>query len=207
MQMNLEAMEAQNRIKNKRKKQLYGKKDEVTSSNYVSHLFTRTLISVILVLSCAIFVNLDDKNLLVFKNHLFTNTIPFAKINELYKKYFGTLGPSIAPETSLVFQNTSLYQSIEPWNDSYKVKLNTNAVSFLESGIVVFSGEKENLGQTVIVQGVDGVDIWYSNLSSSNLTMYDYVEKGNILGTAIGDEIILTFVENGEYIGYEKYIS
>lgn len=206
--MNFEAMEAQNRIKNKRQEQVYGTiAKPISNSSYISHLFTRTLISVILVLSCAIFVNIRDENLLFFKNKLFTNTIPFAKINEIYKKYFGNLTPSIASNTAPVFQDTNLFTFISPWNDSYKAKMSSNAIPFLESGIVVFSGEKENFGQTVIVQGIDGVDIWYSNLSTSNLTMYDYVEKGNILGSANDNEVILTFIENGNYISYEKYIS
>ena len=85
--------------------------------------------------------------------------------------------------------------------------MSSNVISFLESGIVVFSGKKDNLGQTVIIQGVDGVDIWYSNLSNTNLTMYDYVEKGSILGEVNNNEIVLTFIENGEYVSYERYIS
>ena len=59
----------------------------------------------------------------------------------------------------------------------------------------------------MIVQGIDGVDIWYSNLTNLNATMYDYVEKNSIVGEFNDQNAVLTFVENGEYIGYEKYIS
>ena len=71
---------------------------------------------------------------------------------------------------------------------------------------MVFSGEKEGLGNTVIIQGIDGVDIWYSNIENVNLTLYDYVEKDNILGEAQDGEIILTFLSDGNYISYENYI-
>ena len=206
--MNSEIIEAQNRIKNKRRQYVDQGIVIKESSQYISNLFTRTLLSVILVLICAIFVNLEDENLLFFKDKLFNDTLAFTKINELYVKYFGDIVPDKVNKTTSVFNDASLLTSLEPWNDSYKGIVNSNPVSFLESGIVVFSGNKEGgFGKTVIVQGVDGVDIWYSNLDDVNLTIYDYVEKGNILGNVVDNEIILTFMEDGNYIGYERYIS
>ncbi len=46
-----------------------------------------------------------------------------------------------------------------------------------ESGIVVYIGEKENYKQTVIVQQMNGVDVWYGNIKQANVKLYDYVEK------------------------------
>ncbi len=200
-------LETQNRIKNKRQVLISGQKKESKRSNYISNLFTRTLISVILVLLCAIFVNLKDENLLFFKEKLFQDTLSFQKINAWYTKYFGSILPlEKTDNTTAVFQSDAMYQNIEPYADSYKATINGPAV-FLESGIIVFLGEKENLGNTVIVQGIDGVDIWYSNITTNDLTLYDYVEKDSIVGDANNNEIIFTFMENGNYIGYEKYIS
>ena len=48
----------------------------------------------------------------------------------------------------------------------------------LQSGMVVFVGEKEGYGNTIIVQQVDGVDVWYSNITS-NVKLYDYIEKNS----------------------------
>lgn len=200
-------LEAQRRIKEKRNYVINNKGTKHHSTKYISNLFTRTLISAILVLGCAIFVNLDDKNLLFFKNKLFNETLAFTKINELYTKYFGNIMPETVNETKQVFNDTSIFTNLEPYNDSYKASVTSNAITFLESGIVVFAGNKEGFGETVIIQGVDGVDIWYSNLANINLTLYDYVEKGNILGEVKDNEAVLTFVENGEFIGYENYIS
>ena len=74
-------METQNRIKNKRSNLLNKSTcHKKTSSSYISLLFTRTLLSVILVLLCAIFVNSSDANLLTFKNYFFQDTLPFTKI-------------------------------------------------------------------------------------------------------------------------------
>ena len=200
-------IDAQNRIKNKRNQYLHNKnKPSKKSSNYISNLFTRTLLSAILVLSLAIFVHSKDENLLFFKEKLFNESLAFTKINELYTKYFGSLVPETPKVATPVFQNNSLYNDITPYNDSYKAKV-SGPINFLESGIVVFSGEKEGLGNTVIIQGIDGVDIWYSNIENVDLTLYDYVEKNNILGNAKDGEVILTFLSDGNYISYEKYIS
>ena len=42
------------------------------------------------------------------------------------------------------------------------------------NGIVIFIGEKEGYGNTVVVEQVDGIDVYYSNVSVSNIKLYDY---------------------------------
>ncbi len=201
-------LEAQNRIKNKRTLLVKNKKPvKLKPSKYITNLFTRTLISVILILLCAIFINISDANLLTFKNHFFNETLAFTTIHNFYTKYFGEIVPENLNKTAPVFENTRSYTNIEEVNDSYKLTLSSNTFSFLESGVVVFLGEKEGLGKTMIVQGIDGVDIWYSNLENYNVTMYDYVEKEGIVGEFKDKNVILTFMENGNYIDYEKYLS
>ena len=98
-------LEAQNRIRNKRIHLVSTqKKQKEKPSKYISELFTRTLLSVILVLLCAIFVNSSDANLLLFKNHLFNETLAFTKINNFYTKYFGDLIPDKINNTLPVFE-------------------------------------------------------------------------------------------------------
>ncbi len=201
-------LDAQNRIKAKRHHLVNeNHKKEGKPSKYISNLFSRTLLSVILVLLCAIYINLDDKNLINFNNKFFNETLAFTKINNLYAKYFGNIIPEKINKTVPVFENGKNYTNIENIDHSYKLQLNSNIFNFLESGVVVFIGDKENLGKTIIVQGIDGVDIWYSNLENVNLTMYDYVEKESIVGEFKENSAILTFMENGEYKSYENYLS
>lgn len=200
-------LEAQNRIRSKHMNFVGMKKRQSEKpSKYISELFTRTLLSVILVLLCAIFVNSSDANLLLFKNHLFNETLAFTKINNLYAKYFGDIIPEKVNNTLPVFETGKNYSTIEKEGDSFRTTLTGNTFHFLESGVIVFLGEKEGFGKTIIVQGIDGVDIWYSNLSNLNATMYDYVEKNSLIGEFNNQSAILTFVEDGEYIGYEKYL-
>ena len=75
----------------------------------------------------------------------------------------------------------------------------------LESGVVVYIGEKESLGHTIIVEQVDGIDTYYSNINS-NIKLYDYVEKGELLGEAKDNTLFLTFQKNGEYLDYKEFI-
>ena len=77
----------------------------------------------------------------------------------------------------------------------------------LNSGIVVFIGEKENYGNVVIVQGIDGVDIWYGNITNVNLSLYDYVEKNSILGSSSDDHIYFVIQKDNNYLDYEEYKS
>ena len=200
------ALEALNRMKNKRHT-LVKEEKKRKPNNYISLLFTRTLLSIILVLLCAIFVNISDANLLTFKNYFFNETLSFSKMNELYSKYFGPIVKEKINTPIPVFENTKNYKNITQENDSFKVELTNNIFSFLQSGVVVFLGEKEGFGKTMIVQGIDGVDIWYSNLENYTVTIYDYVEKENIVGEFKDKEAILTFIEDGNYISYENYIS
>lgn len=79
------------------------------------------------------------------------------------------------------------------------------AISVITSGIVVFIGEKDDLGNTVIIQGNDGVDIWYSNITDTDISVYDYIEAGSILGSSNSEDIYLTINKDGEFINYEEY--
>ncbi len=187
--------------------QNYPTKLALSPHKFVNSLFTKTLLSIILVLICAIYINLSDNNYLNFKNHVFNNTLLFTKINNLYSKYFGNIIPSqVAPSTP-VFGQKIEYTKIEELNGSYKVSLNSRLINSLNSGIIVFIGEKPDLGPTIIVQGVDGTDIWYSNITVQNLSLYDYIEENTILGEASADNITLTFIKDGQHISYENYLN
>ena len=39
-----------------------------------------------------------------------------------------------------------------------------------------------------------------------SVNLYDYVEKNILLGTSINEYIYLTFMSDGKYLDYEKYI-
>ena len=73
--------------------------------------------------------------------------------------------------------------------------------------MVVFVGEKEKYGSTVIIQQIDGTDLWYSNLESVNVKLYDYVEKGSLLGDVVDDSLVLVLKKDGKVLNYEDEFS
>ena len=88
-----------------------------------------------------------------------------------------------------------------------KIIVTTNyLVPVLESGIVVYIGKKEHYGNVIIIQGMDGVDISYSNMLSTSVKLYDYIEKGDLLGEVDGNKLYLVYSEDGKVLNYEEYL-
>lgn len=169
------------------------------SNNFI----TKILLSVIFVFISLIYIKNDDKNLEKYKNYVFTKTFSFAKANNLFDKVIDRNLVIDNNKTSMVF-NDNIELSSEKYKNGTKIKFDSNSIiNSLESGIVVFIGEKDDLGNTIIIQGVDGYDIWYSNINNSNLTIYDYIEKDSIIGES--EELIITISKDGKYIDYEEY--
>jgi len=70
---------------------------------------------------------------------------------------------------------------------------------------VVFIGEKEGFGKTIIVQGIDGVDIWYGNVTNISVQLYDYLENDTVMGEVDGQSLYLVIKKEGNNIKYEEY--
>ena len=83
---------------------------------------------------------------------------------------------------------------------------NNYLVPVIETGLVVYIGEKENYGNVIIIQGMDGVDIAYSNMQTTSVKLYDYIEKGDLLGEVEGNKLYLVYSKNGEILNYEEYL-
>lgn len=174
---------------------------------YIRSFISRCLICIILFLSISIICNLNDKNLLIFKNNIFNKSINLTFFNKIYSKYIDKYLPFDIYEETVVMSDGLAYSKKEPYLDGVSLEVGNNYnMHSLESGIVVYIGEKENLGNTVIIQGTDGVDYWYSNLENIGVNLYDYIEKNTLLGVSKDKYIYLNFLKNGEYLNYEEYI-
>lgn len=189
----------------KKKKEPVG----IRRSFFLSFL-NKTLISGLLLIStlCMIKMYPDTKDLI--EKRVYQDNISFAKINELYQKYFGDIFPMdtiFEDKTRMVFQEQLVYQDEEAYRDGVKLKVEKGyLVPVLDSGIVVFIGDKDGYGPTVIVQQVNGIDVWYSGVDHSSIQLYDYVEKGDLLGESLGEEITLVYQKAGEFLDYRKYL-
>ncbi len=208
--------ESIDRIKNRIKNKNYNYnsnniKEEIPKKNkkYFKNLTTRFLIALIFVLASIIFTKYSTQNLDIYKKYILNDSLSFSKINNVYEKYLGGVLPfdKIVKETAKpVFQEKLTYTNKESYKDGLKLSVAQNyMIPAINSGIVVFIGEKENYGNTVIVQGVDGVDIWYGNTGNIKLKLYDYVEKGKLIGESMDDKLFLVLQKDGKFLNYEEY--
>lgn len=168
-------------------------------------LLSKFLLAVIFFLSSIIFTNMSDKNLLLYKEYVLSESLPFTKIKGIYENLFGEVLPK-DENVQTVFDGKLVYKNIDNYLDGEVLTVNTNTlINNIKGGIVVYSGEKEGYGNTVIIQGIDGVDIWYGNMNNIAVNLYDYVESGTVLGDVSGDKLYLVIKKNNEFIKYEDY--
>lgn len=199
--------------KNKLKREKYvggdisAEKEELPKNlKYAKGLISRSLIAIIFVLGSIIFTNISDKNKELYQKYVLEDSLEFTKINELYQSVFGSVDITKKNNDSEVVFGRITYTNVEPFKNGVKLTVGMNeVVNVITSGIVVFIGDKDDLGNTIIIQGNDGVDIWYSNITDSDIKVYDYVEAGSILGTSNSEDIYLTICKDGEFMSYEEY--
>lgn len=174
-----------------------------------SGVLTKLLISVIIVLSSLILTNLSSDVRNFYQKNVFQSNISFMNISKFYDKYIGNISnKNKKNDDEVLVSNTDDVNktNMREVDGSYYLEVEMDyPVTFLASGIIVYNGDKDNFKNTVIVQGIDGVDIWYSNVNMTDYSLYDYVSKGKILGTVNGNELIITIMKDGKTIPYDEY--
>lgn len=144
---------------------------------------------------------------LVYK-YVYTENLSFASINKWYTSKFGNPLPFsyLLEENMPVFNEKLIYNGIEKYKDGVILDVSHDyMIPALDNGIVIFVGEKEGYGNTIIVQQENGIDVWYSNVCEANVKLYDYIKSGELIGNA-NDLLYLVFIKNGEVVNYEDYI-
>ena len=171
--------------------------------------FNRFLITCLLTVLVLIFCKRDYKFKKSFSDFVMGVNFNFSYINNLYSKYIGNsifFSDFFDDKTSPVFNEELSYNSFEPYMDGVRVFVTGSySVPSFNDGIVVFVGKKDGYGDVVIVNQSDGVDVWYGNLSSINVNLYDFVSKGSLLGSC-SDSLFLVFKKDGNVLNYEDFI-
>ncbi len=182
------------------------KKKKKHNKTYFKNLLSKVLICIIIIL-CSIIYNKQNTKTNLIQKYLFNKNITFSNINNLYNKYLGSVLPfnKLNKITKTVFNNSNIL-NIEDYYDGSKLTLDDNNINALESGIVVYIGNKDNYNKTIIIQGTDGIDIWYGNILETNIELYDSIEKNDILGAVNNKEMFILIKKDSEVIKYEKYI-
>ena len=200
--MELEIEKIRQNIKNKKQK------EEVTVKKFSVTYMTKFLCMIILTLLCLIGLKKNETFKNLFYENVYEKNFSFAYIKDVYQKYFGSTLPIdklFFKKTEPVFSEKFVYKEKETYLEGTKFTVdNQYLIPTIESGLVVYIGQKDGYGDTIIIQQVDGVDIWYSNVTS-NVKLYDYIEKGDVLGETNGDYIYMVIKKDGKAISYEEY--
>lgn len=175
----------------------------------IKNFISRCLIVIILFLLTLILIkdNVSLKNYII--KYVYEDNFEFTKLRSIYEKYFGKIlsVDKIAPTDEKVFNEKISYNKSNVYKDGVVLSVDENyMVPTIESGIVVFIGEKEGYGNTVIIEQVNGIDVWYSNINTTNIKMYDYIEKGKLLGEVQGNKLYMVFQKEGKYLNYKEYL-
>lgn len=160
-------------------------------------ILNKVCLSIIFLLCSLIFVEYGN-NRELYKNNVLENNISFSKLRSYYDKYF------VGKKNEISDEEVMVSNEIDEIIVDGRYKYLKEEVKSIESGIVVYVGEKDDLGNTVIVQGVDGVDVWYSNLGDVRVSLYDYVSSGDLLGLS-NEYFLISLYKDGKLITYEEY--
>ncbi len=192
----------------------YSKKEnndvKVKIMNKIKSFALRSLAvaSLFLILATICKYNSNYRDIIYKKIYL--DNFSFTQVKQFYSKYLGGVSflDKYVLDTKPVFNENLTYYEKSKYYDGVKLKVDSNyLIPSIESGIVVFKGEKEHYGNVVIIQGMDGVDIWYGNISTSNINLYDYIEEGSFIGETIDETLYLVYSKGGNILNYEEYLN
>ena len=183
--------------------------NEEKKIKYLRSLISRTLTVIVIFLILAIISkgNRTYKDLIV--NNLYEKNISFTKVKNLYNKYLGGIIPleKVTPEVTPVFNEKLEYTNESIYYDGVKLEVIDNyLVPIIEEGMVIYIGEKENYGNVIIIEGINGIEIWYGNIESATVKLYDYVEKGNYLGATKNNYLYLAYSKDGKFLDYKEHL-
>ena len=193
------------------RKEIRKNKNKKTKEKKSYNKITKFFITIVITLLALILLKSNNNFKTFFYKNIYDKNFSFSKVNKVYKDIFGTPIPFSnllnKNKTSLVFNEKLEYSDKSKYLDGVKLTVSNNyLVPTQVNGMVVFIGEKENYGKTVIISGTDGVDIWYSNMKTTSVKLYDYVEKGSLIGETNDTTLYLVYKKDGKVLNYEDYI-
>ncbi len=179
-----------------------------TTRSFASNWFVfRVLISIALVLTVGILYrsqapSLDSARQWV--GQAFATDFQFAKVSDWLASKVGDLS-SFAPVDFLKSNNNDnkkaipvsgkLLESFKKNGEGILVETEANKnVTTINAGVVIFAGEDEVHGKTVVVQQKD-MNVWYGNLSDIEVTLYQHLDQN----VAVGKVSPGTNGNSGEY--------
>lgn len=185
------------------------KDNKSSKSNLFKNIVLRVLITIIVTLILLISFKMNSNFKKAFYHYVYEENFPFSVVKNFLQEKFGTsltFDKIVTDEE--VFNEKLSYKDKSLYHDGVKLTVSSEyMIPSLESGIVVYIGEKENYKQVVIVQQMNGVDVWYGNIKQANVKLYDYVEKGSLIGQVDNKTLYLVFQKEGKFVDYQSYLA
>ncbi len=184
-------------------------KENKTSNNFFKKIILRILVTTIIALILLISFKMNSSFKKTFYHYVYEENFPFSVVKNFLQDKFGTslTFDKLVTEEE-VFNEKLSYKDKSLYHDGVKLTVSSEyMIPSFESGIVVYIGQKENYKQVVIVQQMNGVDVWYGNIKQANVKLYDYVEKGSLIGQADNKTLYLVFQKEGKFIDYQNYLA
>lgn len=184
-------------------------KSSKSNNNLFKNIVLRVLITIIVTLILLIGFKMNNNFKKTFYHYVYEENFPFSVVKNFLQEKFGTsltFDKIVTDEE--VFNEKLSYKDKSLYHDGVKLTVSSEyMIPSLESGIVVYIGEKENYKQVVIVQQMNGVDVWYGNIKQANVKLYDYVEKGSLIGQIDNKTLYLVFQKEGKFVDYQSYLA
>ena len=174
-------------------------KEKLVLRKEIRKLFRKLLYTIIIFLIGMILVKQNSSLKEKINNTIYKDSPNYIKAKKIYEKYFNNIKKE---ETKQVFTEKLSYTKDEPYKDGVKLSVSSNyLVPTIESGIIVYQDDNK-----VTISQIDGITVEYSNIKVNDYKLYDYIEKGKLLGEVKEDELYLTFEKEGKYLDYKEYI-
>lgn len=161
-----------------------------------------------------------------FVQEVLTREFNFDGVSAAFQKYAGEY-PAILPTFSKqvkgdkpVWNEVPKHHSIAPVSgkiiepftkDGKGIKIAAQAgdgVKAMDQGWVIFIGQKEGFGPTVVIQHADNTQSTYSNLDHIQVAEQDWVEAGQIIGTTKTDQpLYFSLQKDHQYVDPMSVIS
>lgn len=184
-------------------------KSSFNIKNFIKVLVSKVLICICLFIIGLIILKYDNNNSKTIYKFIYETNFSFSSINKYLKDHFGDILPFqnvLDKKTTEVFKDNLVYKNLNIYKDGVSLEVDENyLVPILENGVVIFIGEKQDFGNTIIIEQENGVNVWYGNITNINVNLYDYVKKSEILGMVSGKKLYLAFEKEGDFVDYKTY--
>lgn len=174
-------------------------KEKLVLKPVIKKKLIKCLWIILLLLTTMILIKKDNSLKVLLKENILEKSIPMVEARTIYDKYFNTITTN---KEVAVFQEKIKWKKEVPTKTGVKLTVSSKSpIPILESGILVLVEDNK-----MIIEQVDGVTAIYEDLQGKDYKLYDYIEKGEILGETKDKEVQISFQKEGEYYDYKKYL-